>query len=163
MMSSYMTKLEFLLEPYILFRIGKLPHICCLFCVEFSQALLMPCERFVMLLKSRSRTNHPNMHYSYTRGRHNNMPSVQIHPKIFYSQTRRKHQKYALQDIHQINAPSSCCYLSKVLLQSKETWGYAKVIHKKRKKEKKWTSVRDIENNGYSDACLKKKRKTRDE
>ena len=45
----------------------------------------------------------------------------------------------------------------------KETWGYAKVIHKKRKKEKKWTSVRDIENNGYSDACLKKKRKTRDE
>ena len=43
----------------------------------------------------------------------------------------------------------------------KETWGYAKVIHKKRKEkekrdEKKWTSVRDIENNGYSDARLKK-------
>jgi hypothetical protein len=32
--------------------------------------------------------------------------------------------------------------------------GYAKVIHKKREK---WTSVRDNENNGYSDACLKKK------
>ena len=38
--------------------------------------------------------------------------------------------------------------------------GYAKVIHKKREKEKKemkkWTSVQDIENNGYSDAHLKK-------
>ena len=36
--------------------------------------------------------------------------------------------------------------------------GYAKVIHEKRKYWKKWTSVRDIENNGYSDAHLKKKR-----
>ena len=43
----------------------------------------------------------------------------------------------------------------------KEAWGYAKVIHKKRKKEmrKEWTSVRDIENNGYSDARLNKKEK----
>ena len=45
----------------------------------------------------------------------------------------------------------------------KETWGYAKVIHKKREKEKKemkkWTSVQDIENNGYSDAHLKKEEK----
>ena len=40
----------------------------------------------------------------------------------------------------------------------KEACGYAKVIHKKRKMRKKWTSVRDIENNGYSDARLKKKR-----
>ena len=45
----------------------------------------------------------------------------------------------------------------------KETWGYAKVIHKKekvwkmKKEKKKWTSVRDIENNGYFDARLKKK------
>ena len=42
--------------------------------------------------------------------------------------------------------------------------GYAKVIHKKRKKkkkrrvEKKWTSVRNIENNGYSDTRLKKEK-----
>jgi hypothetical protein len=43
--------------------------------------------------------------------------------------------------------------------------GYAKVIHKKDRKRKKrkklrkkYTSVRDIENNGYLDACLKKKR-----
>ena len=38
--------------------------------------------------------------------------------------------------------------------------GYAKVIHKiKRKYWKKWTSVWDIENNGYSDARLKKEKK----
>ena len=36
-------------------------------------------------------------------------------------------------------------------------------IKKERKKERKWTSVQDIENNGYSDARLKKKRKRRDE
>jgi len=35
--------------------------------------------------------------------------------------------------------------------------GYAKVIHEKKKVLKKWTSVRDIENNGYSDAGLKKR------
>jgi hypothetical protein len=40
----------------------------------------------------------------------------------------------------------------------KETWGYAKVILiKKKEKElrKKWTSARDIKNNGYLDAHLK--------
>ena len=31
MMSSYMTKLEFPPEPYMLFRLEKLSHICCLF------------------------------------------------------------------------------------------------------------------------------------
>ena len=39
--------------------------------------------------------------------------------------------------------------------------GYAKVIHKKEENKrigKKWTSVRDIENNGYLDAHLKKER-----
>jgi hypothetical protein len=38
--------------------------------------------------------------------------------------------------IHQINAPRSCCYLSKVLLQKRDM-GYAKVIHKEKKEEKK--------------------------
>ena len=43
----------------------------------------------------------------------------------------------------------------------KRDMGYAKVIHKRKKKKvlKKWTSVRDIENNGYSDAHLKKKKR----
>ena len=69
-MSSCMTNLKFLLEPYMKFRLGKTStHICCLLCIEFSQALLMPYERFVILLKSRSRTHHPYMHCSYTRDR----------------------------------------------------------------------------------------------
>jgi hypothetical protein len=54
-----MTKLEFLPKPYMIFRLEKLPIICCLFCIEFSQAL-MPYERFVMLLKSRSHTHYPH-------------------------------------------------------------------------------------------------------
>ena len=66
MMRSYMTKCEFLLEPNIfIFRLGKFPLIWCLSSIEFSQALLMPYERFVMLLKSRSRRHHPHMHYSH--------------------------------------------------------------------------------------------------
>jgi hypothetical protein len=40
MMSSYMTELEFLPQPYMLFRLGKLSHICWLLCIEFYQALL---------------------------------------------------------------------------------------------------------------------------
>jgi hypothetical protein len=48
-------------------------------------------------------------------------------------------------------APSSCFYLSKVLLQ-KEACGYAKVTLKTEKREKesieKWTSVRDIKTMG---------------
>ena len=43
---------------------------------------------------------------------------------------------------------------------------YAKVIHEKKKKEKekvlkKWTSVQNIENNGYSDSRLKRRKKKR--
>ena len=40
MMSSCMTKLEFPPEPYMLFRLGRLLHIYCLYCIEFCQALL---------------------------------------------------------------------------------------------------------------------------
>jgi hypothetical protein len=70
-----MTKLEFLPEPYMMFKLEKhsLIHDVC-FCIEFSQVVLMSYEMFVMLLKSRSRTNHPYMHYSYTGGRRKNMP-----------------------------------------------------------------------------------------
>jgi hypothetical protein len=42
----------------------------------------------------------------------------------------------------------------KVLLQ-KRSMAYAKVIHKK--KLKKLTSVQDVKNNAYLDACLKKR------
>jgi hypothetical protein len=81
-MSFYMTKLEFLPEPYMLIRLGKLPHIyVACFCIEFCQALLMRYEKFDMLLKSRPRTHHPHMHYSYTRGRHKNMSFYLDPPK----------------------------------------------------------------------------------
>jgi hypothetical protein len=68
-----MTKFEFLAKPNMIFRIGNLSLICCLLCIEFGQALLMPYERFVMLLKSRSRTYHPHMHYSYTGSGHTHL------------------------------------------------------------------------------------------
>jgi hypothetical protein len=35
--------------------------------------------------------------------------------------------------------------------------GYAKIIHKKEKVLEKWTSARDIQNNRYLDAHLKKR------
>jgi hypothetical protein len=54
---------------------------------------------------------------------------------MFYSYTRGE-QKNRLDRISTKNAPSSCCYLSKVLLQ-KRSKGYAKVIHNKKKKRKK--------------------------
>jgi hypothetical protein len=44
--------------------------------------------------------------------------------------------KNKLDRISTKNAPSSCFYLSKVLLQKKKQ-GYAKVIHNKKKKRKK--------------------------
>jgi hypothetical protein len=41
MMSSCMKKLEFLSQPYMLFRLGKLQHIyAACYCIEFGQALL---------------------------------------------------------------------------------------------------------------------------
>ena len=142
-MNSYMTKLEFLPEPYMIFRIGKLSliHVIC-FALSLS-SFIDPYERFVMLLKSRSRTHHPHMHYSYTGCRRKNMSIHLDPPKNVLLLHQEKPPKNALQDIHKINAPSSCCYLSKVLLQ-KRGMGYAKVIHKKRRIEKKWTIVRDI-------------------
>jgi hypothetical protein len=51
----------------------------------------------------------------------------------------------------------------KVLLQKRGT-GLCKSYSKKREKqksEKKWTSVQDFENNGYSDARLKRKKEKR--
>jgi hypothetical protein len=93
-----MTTLEFLPEPYMILRLGNLPliYVAC-FYIEFSQALLMPYEKFVMLLKSRTHIHLPHIHYSYTRGRRKNM-SFHLDPpkRIFYSYTRSKHRKYTL-------------------------------------------------------------------
>ena len=96
-----------------------------------------------MLLKSRPRTHHPNMHYSYTGvGAKTCFPSRSTQkcstPRLGVN-TKNMLDRFS---IHQINAPSSCYYLSKLCCR-KEAWGYAKVIHKKEKKGKKelkkWT------------------------
>jgi hypothetical protein len=66
MMSFCMTKLKFPLEPYMLFMLEKLSHICCLLLHWVLSSFVDPYKRFVILLKSRSCTHHPHMHYSYT-------------------------------------------------------------------------------------------------
>jgi hypothetical protein len=53
---------------------------------------------------------------------------------MFYSYTGSKHKNKLVRFPLQINAPNSCCYLSKVLLQ-KRSMDYAKVIHKKERKK----------------------------
>ena len=65
-----MTNLEFSPEPYMLFRLGKLPHICCLLLHWVLSSFVDPYERFVMLLKSRSRTHHIYLlllHWEYAK------------------------------------------------------------------------------------------------
>ena len=120
MMRSCMTKLEFLPEPNMFIQARKNFHLDAA-CFAFSQALLTSYESFVILLKSRSRTHHPHMHYSYTGGRRKNMPSIQIHPKNVLLLHWEKTPKICFRGFHQINAPSSCCYLSKVCCR-KEAW-----------------------------------------
>jgi hypothetical protein len=81
---------------------------------------------------------------------------------MFHSYTGREHKNMLVRfSIHQINALSSCCYLSKVLLQKRGMGICKSYSSKRRKKElrKKWISVRDTENNGYSYARLKRKKK----
>ena len=52
--------------------------------------------------------------------------------------------------------------LKKFQLQKEEAWAMQKLFIKEKESiGKKWTSVRDIENNGYSDARLKRKKKKR--
>jgi hypothetical protein len=45
-----MTEFEFLPQPYVNARLGKLHIFSTCICIEFSQALLMPYESFVILL-----------------------------------------------------------------------------------------------------------------
>ena len=95
-----------------------------------------PYERFVMLLKSRSRTHHPHMQYSYTGVGSKTCFPFRSTQKCVIS-TLGVNTKNMLDSffIHQINAPSSCYYLSKVCCR-KRSLGYAKVIHKKGEKER---------------------------
>jgi hypothetical protein len=78
------------------------------------------------------------MHYSYTGGRRKNMLSIKIHPKMFYSYTGGEHKNMLTRfSIHQINAPRFLLISLSKFCCRKETWGYAKVIHKKEKKVEK--------------------------
>ena len=117
-MSSCMTKLEFPPEPHKLFRLGKLSHIYCLLFHWVLSSFVDPYERFVMLLKLRSRTHHP---ICIT-------PTLEVGVDICLpSRSTQKCSTPTLGvniknmlvrfSIHQINAPNSYCYLSKVLLQ----------------------------------------------
>jgi hypothetical protein len=74
-MSFCMTKLKFLSEPYMLFRLEKTYTIMLLALYWVLLSFIDPYERFVMLLKSKSRTQHPNMHY-YTGGSRKDTPSI---------------------------------------------------------------------------------------
>jgi hypothetical protein len=59
---------------------------------------------------------------------------------------------------HQINAPKFLLLSLKSFI-AKKKHGICKKIFIKKEKDlrKKYTSVRDIENNGYPDVCLKKR------
>jgi hypothetical protein len=136
-----MIELEFLPQLYMNARLRK-PHIITTWiCTEFSQALLIPYESFVILLKSRSHTHHPYRNYSYTGSRRQNMPSIQIHLKLFYSYTRRKHQKYIPYKLPQNKCSKFLLLPLKYFHCNREAWAMQKLL-KKRKYWKKWTSVR---------------------
>ena len=81
---------------------------------------------------------------------------------MFYSYTRSEHKNMLDRFfIHQINALSSCCYLSEVFVAEKRH-GLCKSYSEKREKKLRKNghkSVRDIENNGYLDARLEKREK----
>jgi hypothetical protein len=82
---------------------------------------------------------------------------------MFYSYTWGEHKNmFARFSIHQLNAPSSCCYLSKVLLQKRDMGlckSYSKKVKKKTREFKKMDKCPKYLKNGYLDACLKRKKK----
>ena len=101
-----------------------------------------------MPLKSRSRTHHPNMHYSYTGGRHYNMPFHLDPPKnvllLHWEKTRKifligyqpnKCSKFLLLSLKSFVAKKTHGTMQKLFIKKGET--------KKKKLRKKWTSVRD--------------------
>ena len=119
-----------------LHRLGKLPHICCLLLHWVLSSFVDPYERFVMLLKSRSRTHHPHMHYSYTGvGATTCFPSRSTQ-NCFTSTlgVNTKNMPYRISTKYMLQVLVA---ISQKFYYRKESWGYAKVIHKKRRDEKK--------------------------
>ena len=62
---------------------------------------------------------------------------------MFYSYTEGEHKNMLVRFPLKINAPSSCYYLSKVLLQ-KRGMVYAKVIQKKRERKKELRKIGQV-------------------
>jgi hypothetical protein len=108
----------------------------------------MSYERFVILLKSRSRAHHPHIHYSYTWGRHRTCFPFRSTQKYF-TPTLGENTKIFHIGFHQTNAPSSYA-ISQIFTMQKRDMGYAKVIHKRKKELKKWKSVPMIKTMGTS-------------
>ena len=136
MMSSCMTKLEFPLGPYMLFRLGKLPHICCLLLHWVLSSFVDPYERFVMLLKSRSCTHHIHIYLLLLHWEYAKQAFHLIHQKIFYSYTGSEPKIMLVRfSIHQINATGSYWYLSQSFVVEKRHGYMQKLFIKKRRKK----------------------------
>ena len=134
-MCSCMTKLEFLPKPYMLFRLKKLPLIYMLLVLHWVLSRFVdPYERFVMLLKSRSCTHHPHMHYSNTMGRHNNMPFHLDPPK----NVSLLHWEWTPKTFLIGYPPNKCSKFLLLSLKSfvveKKHWAMQKLFIKKEKK-----------------------------
>ena len=133
MMSSCMTKLEFLPEPYMLFSLGKLPHLCCLF-------LHWVLSCFVTLMRHLSCSwNQDHVHttqicitptlevgaktcFPFRSTQKCFTPTLAVNTKnMFY----RFSTKSMLQVLVAITQKFGC---------RKEAWGYAKVIHEKKRR-----------------------------
>ena len=89
-----------------------------------------------MLLKSRSRTHHPHMHYSYTGGRRNNMPFHLDPPKnVLLLQWEKKPKIFLIG--YPPNKYSKFLLLSlKSFVAEKKHVAMQKLLIKKEKKEK---------------------------
>ena len=119
MMSSYMTKLEFPPEPYMLFRLEKLPHICCLLLLWVFVKLCWPLWEVCHALKIKIMYT-PQIPTAPTLGvRKTCLPSRSTKKNVLLLHWEWTQNMLDRFFIHQINAPSSCCYL-KVLLQKKD-------------------------------------------
>ena len=110
-------------------------HICCLLCVVFYQVLLTLIERFIMLPRLRSRTHHIYvllLHWKYAK---TCLPFIST--QKYFAPTLRVNTKKCLLGFYQINALSSCHYLSWKVLLPKRDKGLCKIKGKKREKERK--------------------------
>ena len=143
-MSSYMTKLEFPIETYMLFRLGKLPHIWYLLLHWVLLSFVDPYERFVMLLKSRSCTHQPNIHYSYTRRRRKicfpSRSTQKCSTPTLGVNTKNMLVRFP---IHQINAQVLVAISQKFCCR-KEAWAMQKLFIKKMMRKNGHRSVWDI-------------------